>query len=96
MPNLNIEDNTAVPGYINSFMIARVLKACGDNLTRDNVLKQATNLRSPPVGMLREGVSISTSPDNYLPFSSARFIRFDGARWVTFGEPVAMKDEASR
>jgi hypothetical protein len=46
--------------------------------------------------MLREGVSISTSPGNYLPFSSARFIRFDGARWVTFGEPVAMKDTPSR
>jgi len=45
MPNLNMEDNTTVPGYINSFMIAKVLTACGDNLTRENILKQATSLQ---------------------------------------------------
>jgi ABC-type branched-subunit amino acid transport system substrate-binding protein len=96
LPNEDARDFATVGGYVTGQLTSYILEHCGDELTRDNVLKQATNLRSPPVGMLREGVSIGTSPDNYLPFSSARLIRFDGARWVTFGEPIAMKDEASR
>lgn len=96
MPNEDARDLSTVGGYVTGQLTARILERCGDDLTRDNVLKQATNLNDPPIGMLREGVSISTSPNNYLPFTSARFIRFDGARWITFGEPVAMKDAPSR
>ena len=68
MPNLNIEDNTAVPGYINSFMIARVLRACGDDLTRENILKQATSLKDVVAPMLLPGITLTNSPDDYLAF----------------------------
>jgi ABC-type branched-subunit amino acid transport system substrate-binding protein len=96
LPNEDAKDFATVGGYVTGQLTSYILEHCGDDLTRDNVLKQATNLKNPPIGMLREGVTISTSPDNYLPFSSARFIRFDGARWVTFDEPVPMKEVASR
>ncbi len=96
LPNEDAKDFATVGGYVTGQLTAYILEHCGDDLTHDNVLKQATNLKNPPLGMLREGVIISTSPDNYLPFSSARFIRFDGTRWVTFGEPVPMKDAPSR
>lgn len=96
LPNEDARDFATVGGYVTGQLTSYILEHCGDDLTRDNVLKQATNLKNPPIGMLREGVTISTSPDNYLPFSSARFIRFDGARWVTFDEPVPMKEVASR
>ena len=46
--------------------------------------------------MLREGVTIETSPDNYKAFSSARLIRFDGTKWITFDEPVQLKQVQSR
>jgi ABC-type branched-subunit amino acid transport system substrate-binding protein len=96
LPNEDARDFATVGGYVTGQLTSYILEHCGDELTRDNVLKQATNLKNPPIGMLRDGVTISTSPDNYLPFSSARFIRFDGARWVTFDEPVPMKEVASR
>jgi ABC-type branched-subunit amino acid transport system substrate-binding protein len=96
LPNEDARDFATVGGYVTGQLTSYILEHCGDDLTRDNVLKQATNLKNPPIGMLREGVTISTSPDNYLPFSSARFIRFDGARWVTFDQPVPMKEVASR
>jgi ABC-type branched-subunit amino acid transport system substrate-binding protein len=96
LPNEDARDFATVGGYVTGQLTSYILEHRGDDLTRDNVLKQATNLKNPPIGMLREGVTISTSPDNYLPFSSARFIRFDGARWVTFDEPVPMKEVASR
>ena len=96
LPNEDARDFATVGGYVTGQLTSYILEHCGDELTRDNVLKQATNLKNPPIGMLREGVTISTSPDNYLSFSSASFIRFDGARWVTFDEPVPMKEVASR
>jgi ABC-type branched-subunit amino acid transport system substrate-binding protein len=96
LPSEDAKDLSTVGGYVSGQLTAHILEKCGNDLTRDNVLKQASSLKTPPIGMLREGVSISTSPDNYLPFNSARFIRFDGARWVTFGEPIAMKDVPPR
>jgi branched-chain amino acid transport system substrate-binding protein len=93
MPGVDPLDSTAVGGYVTASLTAYILGKCGDDVTRANVLKQATTLKDPPIGMLREGVSIRTSPDNYLPYTAARLIRFDGMKWVTFGDPVRMKDE---
>jgi branched-chain amino acid transport system substrate-binding protein len=80
-----------VGGYAGAQLATYILRKCGDDLTRDNVLKQATTLSNPPIGMVVEGVTISTSPDNYLPFESARLVRFDGAKWNIFDQPVKMK-----
>jgi branched-chain amino acid transport system substrate-binding protein len=96
LPNDDARDFGAVGGYVSGQLTAYILGKCGDELTRDNVLKQAITMSNPPIAMLRDGVTISTSPDNYLPFSSARLIRFDGTSWVTFGEPVQMKETSSR
>jgi ABC-type branched-subunit amino acid transport system substrate-binding protein len=96
LPNEDAKDLATVGGYVTGQLTAYILEQCGDDLTRDNVLKQATNLKDPSIGMLREGVAIRTSPDNYLPFSGARLIRFDGAKWITFDEPIPMKDPPSR
>jgi branched-chain amino acid transport system substrate-binding protein len=90
MPNLNIEDNTAVPGYINSFMITRVLKACGDNLTRENVLKQATSLKDVAAPMLLPGITLSNSPDDYLAFHAMQLCQFDGEKFVSLGDVIRL------
>jgi branched-chain amino acid transport system substrate-binding protein len=90
MPNLNIEDNTAVPGYINSFMITRVLKACGDDLTRENVLKQATSLKDVVAPMLLPGITLTNSPDDYLAFHAMQLCQFDGEKFVSLGDVISL------
>jgi ABC-type branched-subunit amino acid transport system substrate-binding protein len=96
MPSADPKDATAASGYVTASLTAYILEKCGDELTRENILKQATTLKDPPIGLLREGVSIRTSSDNYLPYTVARLIRFDGSKWVTFGEPVQMKETTIR
>ena len=78
-------------GYVTAQLVAHILEKCGDDLTHDNVLKQATTLQSPPLGMLAEGVTINNSPDNYLPFGTALRVVFDGTKWVTVGPPIKLK-----
>ena len=90
MPNLNIEDNTAVPGYINSVMISRVLRACGDELTRENVLKQATSLKDAVAPMLLPGITLTNTPDDYIAFHAMQLAQFDGAKFVPLGEIIRL------
>ena len=71
-----------------SAAIAHVLKAAGDDLSRENILKQLTQLRDFKAPMFLPGITMSFSPDNYNPFPKIYLMRFDGARWVPQGEPV--------
>ncbi len=88
MPEGNPMDSSSVLGYVSGQMIALILKNCGDNLTRENVLKQATNMKNVHFGLLLPGVSVNVSPDDYSTFSTFRTARFDGKRWAIFGEPI--------
>ena len=72
-------------------LTVQVLKQCGDNLTRENVMKQAANLKKVPLKLLLPGVTAETSPDDYAPFQTLQLARFDGKSWVAFGEPMAVK-----
>lgn len=88
MPNHNIEDSTTVPGYINSFMITRLLKACGDDLTRDNILRHATSLKDVAAPMLLKGITLSNSPTDYLAFHAMQLAQFDGEKMVSLGDNI--------
>ena len=63
----------------------QVLKQCGDDLTRENVMKQAANLHNLELPMLLPGITINTSPSNFAPIRQAQMRRFDGERYVSFG-----------
>jgi branched-chain amino acid transport system substrate-binding protein len=75
----------SVYGYLTAQTLVQVLKQCGDELTRDNVMKQAANLKDLELGMLLPGIRINTSPTDYFPIESFQMRRFDGQRWVPFG-----------
>jgi ABC-type branched-subunit amino acid transport system substrate-binding protein len=92
MPRLNLEDATAVPGYNNAAAIEHVLKLCGDNLTRDNLLKQATNLKDYAPPLILNGVKVYNSPDNYDAFHNLQLAQFDGKKWVGMGEMISLED----
>ena len=64
--------------------LAEVLKKCGDDLTRANVMKQAASL-DLELGMLRPGIRITTSANDYQPIKQLFLIQFDGRDWVPLG-----------
>ncbi|HVC56855.1 MAG TPA: ABC transporter substrate-binding protein [Stellaceae bacterium] len=66
-----------------------VLKECGDDLTRENVMKQAANLHKFKVPMLLPGITINTSPTDFAPVKEVQMARFDGERWRLFGPLIA-------
>jgi branched-chain amino acid transport system substrate-binding protein len=63
----------------------QVLKQCGDNLTRENIMKEAANLHDLALPMLLPGITINTSPTDFAPVKQIRMARFDGQRWQLFG-----------
>jgi hypothetical protein len=65
--------------------MVQVLKQCGDDLTRENVMKQAASLDDLALGMLLPGIKIKTGPNDFYPIEQMQMQRFDGARWVPIG-----------
>jgi ABC-type branched-subunit amino acid transport system substrate-binding protein len=80
-PNDSPNDFIGLMGYLTAQAIARALEQCGDDLTRDNLLYQATNLKKQRVAMLLPGVELNNSKENYAPYSSLRMARFENASW---------------
>jgi hypothetical protein len=74
-----------VYGYITAQLLVQVLKQCGDDLTRENVLKQAAGLHNVELDLLLPGISVSTSPTDYRVNKQLQMERFNGERWELFG-----------
>ncbi len=84
-PSGNLADGFNVYGYTTAQGLVQVLKQCGDNLTRDNVMKQAASLNIE-LPMLLPGVNVKTAPDDFYPIEREQLQRFDGKTWVLFGK----------
>jgi branched-chain amino acid transport system substrate-binding protein len=74
-----------VTAYAVAETVVQVLKQCGDNLTRENVMKQAANLKDLQVGMLLPGIAINTGPNDFAPLKQMQMMRLTGQRWEMFG-----------
>lgn len=85
-PDGNPDDIFNVYGYAAAQTLAQVLRQCGDDLTRENVMRQAANLKDLEVAGLLPGIRINTSPTDFYPIEQVQLMRFDGTRWVRFGE----------
>jgi ABC-type branched-subunit amino acid transport system substrate-binding protein len=72
-------------GYSMGCLMTEVLRRCGDDISGERILKEATSLKDVPLPALIPGITVSTSPTDYRPVEQLRLQRFDGARWV----PVA-------
>ena len=84
-PNGDKSDSQTVYGQSIAQTTVQVLKQCGDELTRENVMKQAADLQNLELPMLLPGITINTSPTNFAPIRQAQMRRFDGERYVPFG-----------
>ncbi len=69
--------------------LVQVLKQCGDDLSRENIMKQAANLHHFRVPMLLPGIEINTSPTDFAPIKQIQMARFDGQRWQLFGPLIS-------
>jgi branched-chain amino acid transport system substrate-binding protein len=88
-PTGNLADSFNVYAYAVSVTMHEVLKRCGDDMTRTNVMRQAANLRDLTVPMLLPGIKINTSPTDFYPIQSVRLQRFAGETWELFGDILA-------
>ena len=84
-PNGDKTDNQTVYGYSIAQTTVQMLKQCGDNLTRANVMKQAASLNNLALPMLLPGIEVNTSATNFAPIRQAQMRRFEGERYVPFG-----------
>jgi branched-chain amino acid transport system substrate-binding protein len=87
-PGDNAKDTGAIAGYVTAQGVELVLRRCGDQLTRENVLKQATTLNGVRLKMLLPGMTLSNSPDDYVAFRQYQLARFDGQGWVLMGDLI--------
>jgi branched-chain amino acid transport system substrate-binding protein len=72
-------------GYSTTQLLVHVLKQCGDDLTRENVLKQATNLKNVQLDLALPGILANTTPDDYRVNKQLQMMKFNGERWELFG-----------
>jgi len=78
-------NSSNVSAHATAALLVQVLKQCGDNLTRENVMRQAANLKDVELEMLMPGIKVNTSPKDYFPLEELQMRRFSGERWESFG-----------
>lgn len=81
-PEGDIEDQLNFTGWNVAVLMTKVIEACGDDVSRQNLMKQATSLKGVVLPGLIPGITVNTSPDDYRLIKSLRPERFDGVRWV--------------
>ena len=89
MPGADVTDINYVYGYGASLTLVQVLKQCGDDLSRANVMKQATSLKDLEIPTLLPGIQVNTSPTNFHPIRSMQLERWTGTTWELFGEVIS-------
>src|SRR6516164_2478805 len=87
-PEANRLDNAIMYGYTIAQTLEHVLRACGDDLTRENVMKQAASLKDLELGGLLPGIKINTSATDFAPVSQVQLMRFKGETWERFGDII--------
>jgi branched-chain amino acid transport system substrate-binding protein len=88
-PEGNRIDSGTMFGYTVAQGLVHVLKACGDNLTRENVMKQAASIKNLELGGLLPGIKVNTSATDFAPLSQVQLMRFKGEKWELFGDVIS-------
>jgi len=85
-PDGALDDQANAYGYLVAQTLVHVLKQCGDDLSRANIIKQAASIKDLSLPLLLPGIKINTSATDYAPIEQEQLAKFDGERWVLFGE----------
>ena len=89
-PEGNITESFNAYGYSVAMTLAQVLKQCGSDLSRENIMKQAASLRDLELPMLLPGIKVTTGPNDFAPIEQMQLERFDGKTWVLFGDVLGI------
>jgi branched-chain amino acid transport system substrate-binding protein len=68
--------------------MTQVLKQCGNDLSRENIMRQAANVKNFELPLLLPGIKVNTSPTDHAPIEEEQLAKFDGERWALFGEVI--------
>ena len=88
-PDGNKLDNSTVYGYGIAQTMIQVLKQCGNDLSRENIMKQAASLKNFQLGVLIDGIKINTSATDFAPIEQLQMMKFTGERWERFGPVIS-------
>ncbi len=88
MPGANVADSNLPYGYAAAQTMVQVLKQCGDDLTRENVMKQAASLKDFAPDTLLPGIKINTSANDFAPIEQSKMMRFKNGQWEFFGDVI--------
>jgi branched-chain amino acid transport system substrate-binding protein len=88
-PEANRTDASVMYAYTVTQGIVHVLKACGDNLTRENIMKQAANIKDLELGGLLPGIKVNTSATDFAPIAQLQLMKFKGEKWDLFGDIIS-------
>ena len=87
-PGGDLADFNNVYGYSTAQTLVQTLTQCGNDLSRENIMRQATSL-DVELPMMQPGVRVKTGPDDYYPLKQMRLVKFDGSAWIPFGDAIS-------
>jgi branched-chain amino acid transport system substrate-binding protein len=87
-PEGALDDQSNAFAYNVAILMTQVLKQCGNDLSRENIMKQAANVKNFELPLLLPGIKVNTSPTDFAPIEQEQLAKFDGERWAVFGELV--------
>ena len=85
-PEGALDDQSNAYAYNAATLMVQVLKQCGNDLSRENIMRQAANVKNFELSLLLPGIKINTSPTDFAPIEQEQLAKFDGERWVLFGD----------
>jgi ABC-type branched-subunit amino acid transport system substrate-binding protein len=87
-PDGDKDDSNTVFGYAAAETLAQVLKQCGDDFSRENIMRQAEALKNYQTSMSLPGITVNTGPSDFHPIKQMRLVQFDGNTWQPIGEVI--------
>jgi branched-chain amino acid transport system substrate-binding protein len=87
-PEGALDDQANAYAYNVAILVAHVIKQCGNDLSRENIMKQAANIKDLELPMLIPGIKVNTSPTDFAPIEQEQLVKFDGEKWAEFGEII--------
>src|SRR3954454_5722386 len=86
LPNADVNNVAGLYGYTVAEALVVLLKQCKDNLTRENIMAQAANLKNVPLSLLMPGITLNTTPQDFRPIKDGYMLQFNGNDWIVASE----------